>query len=172
MSEQEKEIITNTETADVQDASDDTQQQPQTMTDKLIALRQEWTQEVESLNEGLKNLAEVDHTLNIIYTKRQKAVDLYYGTLGVLHKQMRNYKQQYANLYNTIKSGQYNGMRYGSDTAINTQIDAQLIELKEVIDELKDFTDFMWETVKSMDGIQYAINSKIKVYELMNGLKF
>ena len=146
--------------------------QQQTMTDKLIALRQEWTQEVETLNDSMKNLAEVDHMMNIIYTKRQKAVDLYYGTLGVMNKQLRNYKQQYAALFNSFKTGQQNGIRYSSDSAINTQIEAQLIDLKEIIDELRNFTDFMWETVKSIDGIQYAINSKIKIYELMNGLKF
>ena len=154
---------------ETQDASKQTQP---TMSDKLIALRQEWTQEVETLNDNMKNLAEVDHMMNIIYTKRQKAVDLYYGTLGVMNKQLRNYKKQYAALFNSYKTGQQNGIRYGSDTSINTQIEAQLIDLKEIIDELRNFTDFMWETVKTIDGIQYAINSKIKIYELMNGLKF
>lgn len=161
-----------TDNADVQNDSQQDSQQPQTMTDKLIALRQEWTSEVEALNENMKNLAQVDHVINIIYTKRQKAVDLYYGTLGVMHKQLRVYKQQYAGLYNSYKSGQQNGLRYGSDTAISTQIEAQLNDYKEIIDQLKDFTDFMWETIKSIDGIQYAIGHKIKVYELMNGVKF
>ena len=102
-----------------------TSQQPQpTMSDKLIALRQEWTQEVETLNDNMKNLAEVDHMMNIIYTKRQKAVDLYYGTLGVMNKQLRNYKKQYAALFNSYKTGQQNGIRYGSDTSINTQMDS------------------------------------------------
>ena len=86
----------------------------------------------------------------------------------VMHKQLRLYKQ-HAGLYNSYKSGQQNGLRYGSDTAIATQIEAQLNDYKEVIDQLKDFTDFMWETIKSIDGIQYAIGHKIKVYELMNG---
>ena len=44
---EENNNITNNaeEQTDVQDA-----QQPQTMADKLIALRQEWTAEVEALN--------------------------------------------------------------------------------------------------------------------------
>ena len=75
--------------------------QPLTMADKLAALRQEWTSEIESLNEQLKSLPTVDKLLNVVYTKRQKAVDLYYATMGVLNKQLRAYKQQYANIYNT-----------------------------------------------------------------------
>ena len=59
-----------TDNADVQNDSQQDSQQPQTMADKLIALRQEWTSEVEALNENMKNLAQVDHVINIIYTKR------------------------------------------------------------------------------------------------------
>ena len=100
-----------------------------------------------------------------------KAVDLYYATMGVLNKQLRAYKQQYANIYNTLKLGG-NNIRYTNESAINTQIEAQLIEQKAVIDELKLFTDFMWETVKSIDGIQFAVSNKIKIHEILNGLKF
>ena len=145
--------------------------QPLTMADKLAALRQEWTSEIESLNEQLKSLPTVDKLLNVVYTKRQKAVDLYYATMGVLNKQLRTYKQQYANIYNTLKLGG-NNIRYTNESAINTQIEAQLIEQKAVIDELKLFTDFMWETVKSIDGIQFAVSNKIKIHEILNGLKF
>lgn len=161
---QQEEIIKEEQTSE--------EQQPKTMTDKLIALRQEWTKEVEDMNDNMKNLAQVDHLMNVIYTKRQKAVDLYYGTLGVFNKQVRQYKQQYAVLFNNFKTGQQNGIRYSSDSSIDRQIEAQLIERKEIIDELKNFTDFMWETIKTIDGVQYAINSKIKIYELMNGVKF
>ena len=113
----------------------------------------------------------MDKLLNVVYTKRQKAVDLYYATMGVLNKQLRAYKQQYANIYNTLKLGG-NNIRYTNESAINTQIEAQLIEQKAVIDELKLFTDFMWETVKSIDGIQFAVSNKIKIHEILNGLKF
>ena len=59
------------------------QSQPATMSEKLIALRQQWTAEVEEMNRGLKDIVSTEHLLNRIYTKRQKAVDLYYGTYGV-----------------------------------------------------------------------------------------
>jgi hypothetical protein len=146
-------------------------QQPDTFEEKLIRLRTEWSNEVENLNAELKDLASLDSLLNVVYTKRQTAVDVYYATISVLNKQMREYKKQYANIYNNLKLGQ-NGIRYTNEQSINVQCEAQLSDQLAIINELKTFTDFMWETVKSIDGIQYAISNKIKIYELMHSVKF
>lgn len=139
--------------------------------DKLIEMRQEWTKKVETLNADMKNPATLDHLLNVVYTERQNAVDLYYATKNTFDKQLRGYKQQYAAIYNSFKMGA-NGIRYTNETAIQTQCEAQLTDLREIIEQLKNFIDFMWETIKSIDGLQYAISSKIKIYEILNGLKF
>ena len=147
------------------------QQQPGKISDKLVELRTEWTAEVESLNAELKTLPKLNDLLNVIYIKRQKAVDLYYGMMGVMQKQNREYRAQYADMYNKLKAGQ-NGIRYTNDSAISVQIDAQLINKKEIIDELKIFTDFMWETIKSIDNLIYGLNTKVKIYEMMHGVKF
>ena len=72
------------------------QQQPGKISDKLVELRTEWTTEVESLNAELKTLPKLNDLLNVIYIKRQKAVDLYYGMMGVMQKQNREYRAQYA----------------------------------------------------------------------------
>lgn len=150
---------------------DNQQQQPMTLEDKLTTLRQEWTAEIEQLNEGLKNLPALDSLLNIIFTKRQKAVDAYYGTYNILSKQNLAYKTKYAELYNKLKSGA-NGIRYTNESSISDQCNAQLSDEVSVISQLRAFTDFMSETIKTIDGLQYAVSSKIKLYELMNGLKF
>ena len=149
------------------------QQQPQqqmSLEDKLIEMRQEWTKKVEELNADMKNLASLDHLLNIVFTERQRAVDLYYATKSTLDKQLLIYKQKYATIYNNMKLGT-NEIRYTNESAIQTQCEAQLTDLRAVIDELKNFIDFMWETVVSINGLQFAISSKIKIYEIMNGLK-
>ena len=142
------------------------------ISDKLVALRMEWTSEIEALNEELRTLPKLNDLLNTIYIKRQKAVDLYYGMMSVMQKQNREYRLQYADLYNKLKTGQQNGLRYTNDSAISVQIDAQLIAKKEIIDELKTFTDFMWETIKSIDNLIYGVNTKVKIYEMMHGVKF
>ena len=139
--------------------------------DKAMKLRQYWTEEVQKLNTYLKDIPSIDHLINIVYTKRQEVVDNYYASLSVYNKQLRIYKQNYAQLYNNIKSGS-NGIRYTSDQSIEKQIDAHLIAQREVLDELKTLTEFLWETVKTIDGIQYAVGHKIKIHEIMNGIKF
>ena len=147
------------------------QQQAATMADKLIALRQQWTSEIESMNNALANIASVEKLLNTVYTKRQKAVDLYYGTYGVYNTQLRIYKSQYAQIYNNLKSGQ-NNIRYTNETSINIQIESQLAQQKEIVDDLKTFCDFVWETVRTIDNIIFGINQKVKIVEIQNGLKF
>ena len=56
------------------------------ISDKLVALRMEWTSEIEALNEELRTLPKLNDLLNTIYIKRQKAVDLYYGMMSVMQK--------------------------------------------------------------------------------------
>lgn len=147
------------------------QQQPVTMSDKLIALRQQWTAEIESMNNSLRDIVSVDKLLNSVYTKRQKAVDLYYGTFSVYQAQLRIYKNQYAQIYNNLKAGQ-NNIRYTNETSINIQIESQLAQQKEIVDDLKTFCDFVWETVRTIDNIIFGINQKVKIMEIQNGLKF
>lgn len=147
------------------------QSQPATMSEKLIALRQQWTAEVDEMNRGLKDIVSTEHLLNQIYTKRQKAVDLYYGTYGVYNAQLRLYKYQYAQIYNNLKTGQ-NNIRYTNETSINIQIESQLSQQKEIIDDLKNFCDFVWETVKTIDNLIFGIRQKVEIAKIQNGLKF
>lgn len=146
------------------------QQKPMTFEDKVVELRTTWTAKIEELNGYMKSPATLDHLMNVIFLERQQAVNLYYGTKDTLDKQLRVYKAKYAGLYNQLKQGK-NGIRYTNESAIQTQIEAELAQDLVIINELKNLIDFMWETVKSIDGIQYSINNKIKVYEILEGLK-
>jgi hypothetical protein len=146
------------------------QNQPLTLEDKLTNLRQEWTSEIEVLNQQLNNLPSLDALLNVIYTKRQKAVDVYYGTYNIMSKQNLAYKVKYADWYNKLKLGA-NGIRYTNESSISDQCNAQLVDEVAVITQLKAFCEFMQETIKTLDGLQYAISSKIKIHEMLNGLK-
>jgi hypothetical protein len=141
------------------------------MSEKLIALRQQWTSEVEELNSCLKDIVSTEHLINVVFTKRQKAVDLYYGTFGVYNTQLRIYKNQYAQIYNNLKAGQ-NNIRYTNETSINIQIESQLSQQKEIVDDLKNFCDFVWETVKTIDSLIFGIRHKVEIAKIQNGLKF
>lgn len=142
--------------------------QPMSFSERLISIKQEWTTEIEKLNEEMKSLPSLNDMLNVIYTRRQKIVDLYYGTMTVLRKQTRTYTQSYANIYNQLKLNSQ--IRY-TETVLATQVEAQLIDQKAIIDDLKVFTDFLYDTMKTLDNMIYGVNNKIRIYELMNGLK-
>src|SRR5574344_3138935 len=78
---------------------------PTTLSDRLIKLREVWTKEVADLNNEMKSPATMDNLINVIYSKRQDAVNLYFGTMSALNKQLRIYKSNYAGLYNQLKQG-------------------------------------------------------------------
>lgn len=142
-----------------------------TLDEKLAELQDAWTETVKNLNEQMKTINTIDGLLNEVYTKRQEAVDLYYGTYKILAKQTREYRSNAAVIYNNIKTGA-NNIRYTNENAINMQIESQLSDKKDIIDVMTSFTNFMKDTIQTIDNIIYGINSKIKVYEMMNGLKF
>lgn len=138
---------------------------------KLSAFQDKWTDSIKDLNVQMKSLPTLADMMNEVYMKRQDAIDVYYGTMKILSARTRDYKSKAAVIYNAIKSGQ-NGLRYSNESAINIQIEARLSAEKEVIDLLTNFTNFMKETIQTIDNIIYGINSKIKIHELINGLKF
>lgn len=137
----------------------------------LSNLQDKWTDIIKQLNEQMKTLPELDTMMNEVYMKRQEALDLYYGTMKIQSARTRDYKNKAAIIYNALKGGQ-NGLRYTNEAAITMQIEAKLSAEKECIDLLSNFTNFMKETVQTIDNIIYGINAKIKIYEMINGLKF
>lgn len=134
-------------------------------------LQDKWTEIIKRLNEQMKTLVTVDGLLNEVYIKRQESVDLYFGMSKILADRQRDYKCKAAAQYNFFKSGQ-NGLRYTNEAAITIQIESRLSAEKECIDTLVNFTAFMKETTQTIDNIIYGINNKIKIHELINGMKY
>lgn len=159
-------IKDNVELSNEENSSENT-----TLESKLSAFQDKWTDSIKDLNVQMKSLPTLADMMNEVYMKRQDAIDVYYGTMKILSARTRDYKSKAAVIYNAIKSGQ-NGLRYTNESAINIQIEARLSAEKEVIDLLTNFTNFMKETIQTIDNIIYGINSKIKIHELINGLKF
>ena len=137
----------------------------------LIKLQDKWTETIKELNEKMKNINSIDELLNYIYTKRQEAIDLYYGIIKIQSGRTRDYKIKAATIYNNLKMGQ-NGLRYTNESSINIQIESRLSVEKECIDLLVNFTNYMKDTIQTIDNMIYGINQKIKIYEMLNGLKF
>lgn len=149
-----------------------TQQLPLTLEEQLNEHRNKWTNEITSLNEMMKTLPKVNDLLGIVYMKRQEAVDYYHSMNTVILKQMREYKRQSLNMFNTIKISGYNGVRLPNDSAIQKVVEIELIDEKSIIDLLTNHNNFIKESIATIDNLIYGINQKIKLGEILNGLKF
>lgn len=142
----------------------------QTIQDKLQDIQNDWSDKVRGLNEKMKDLAGLDSLLNVVYSERQNIVEYYSNLMVTMSKLTREYTRKYAEYYNKLKLGE-KGIKYTNESALNTQIEAQLTEDKEPIQLLNAHIEFVKDTIKNIDGIIFGINNKIKVYELMNGIK-
>ena len=120
----------------------------------------------------MKTLPKVNDLLGIVYMKRQEAVDYYHSMNTVILKQMREYKRQSLNMFNTIKISGYNGVRLPNDSAIQKVVEVELIDEKSIIDLLTNHNNFIKESIATIDNLIYGINQKIKLGEILNGLKF
>ena len=149
-----------------------TQPQQPTLEDKLNEDRNKWTNEITSLNEMMRTLPKVNDLLSIIYMKRQEAVDYYHSMNTVILKQLRVYKQQSLDMSNKIKLQGYNGVRIPNDSGIQKIVEANLADEKSIIDLLTNHNNFIKETISTIDNLIYGINQKIKLGEILNGLKF
>ena len=147
-------------------------QQPETLEQKLIHHRENWTNEIKELNEKMKTLPKLDELLTIIYAKRQDAVDYYHSMNNVILKQMREYKKMSNDMFNNIKVNGYNGLRMPNDTAITRCVESELMDKKSVIDLLTNHNNYIKETITTIDNLIYGINQKIKLGEILNSLKF
>ena len=146
-------------------------QKQNSLENSLTNLQDKWADIIKSLNERMKDLKSIDGLMNEVYLKRQEAIDLFYGTAKILSKQTRDYKTKASSIYLALKSGS-SGIRYTNESAINLQIESQLTAEKESVDLLDNFCKYMKDTISTIDNIIYGINNKIKVFEMMNGLKF
>ena len=75
-------------------------------------------------------------------------------------------------MFNNIKINGYNGMRFTTDQSIARQVEVDLQDKKELIDLLVSQNAFIKETISTIDNIIYAIKDKIKIKEMLNGMKF
>ena len=141
------------------------------LADQLSEHRNKWTEEITNLNDMMKTLPKVNELLNIIYAKRQEAVDYYYSMNVVILKQTKEYKQQALDMSNKIKLSGYKDLKV-NDSQINKIVEAELSEKKSIIDLLSNHNNYMKDTIQTIDNLIYGINNKIRLGEILNGIKF
>lgn len=142
---------------------------PQTLEDYILTHQQQWSAIIADLNGKMKHFADLADLQNVIYSRRQDALDYYFGMLSKISSLSRDYKLKYSQKYNYYKTQAQ--IRYSSEAAINAQIDSDLKDDKYQIELLDQHTKYMLETIKTIDSIIYAINNRIRIEELINQVK-
>ena len=142
---------------------------PQTLEDYILEHQQKWSTLMTELNSKMKNFADLPDLQNVIYSRRQDALDYYFGMLSKISALTREFKTKYSQKYNYYKTQAQ--IRYSSEAAINAQIDADLRDDKYQIELLDQHAKYMLETIKTIDSIIYAINNRIRIEELINQVK-
>lgn len=142
---------------------------PSTLEEYLNNHQQKWTSVITELNSKIKNFADLPDLQNVIYAKRQDAVDYYFGILSKVSSLSREYKAKYSERYNFYKTQAQ--IRYASEAALNSQIASDLRNEKYQIELLEQHSKYMGETIKTLDNVIFAITNRIKIEELLNGVK-
>ncbi len=140
-----------------------------TLEDYITEHQAQWSNIINEMNSKMKNFADLPDLQNIVYSKRQDALDYYFGLLSKISYLTRDYKSKYSQKYNYYKTQAQ--IRYSSEAAINAQIDADLKDDKYQIELLDQHAKYMLETIKTIDSIIYAINNRIRIEELINQVR-
>jgi len=147
----------------------DNTNKPETLEDYILFHQQQWAAVISDMNSKIKNFADLIDLQNVIFAKRQDALDYYFGILSKVSNLSREYKVKYSQKYNYYKTQAQ--IRYSSEAAINAQIDSDLKDEKYQIELLDQHTKYMLETIKTIDSLIFAINNRIKIEELINQVK-
>lgn len=145
----------------------------QEIENKFSDRREYWMQWIDQMSKSLKSIDSVINLQSEVYIKRQEAVENYHSLAATVAKWSKKYKEDSARLYKEIrlmKTAQgASTFMFTNETAIREQIDAQLSDDKYLIMILESHLGYLDNTIKTIDGIIYAINNRIKIEEIKIG---
>ena len=140
-----------------------------TLEDYILEHQNKWSTIISEFSTKMKKFSDLIVLQNEVYASRQNALDYYFGLLAKISQLSKTYKQQYATIYNQLKTSSQ--IRYSSEAAINAQIASSLSELTYKSELLENHAKYMQETIKTIDSLIYAITNRIKIEELIQGVK-
>ena len=140
---------------------------------KFDERRNYWFTWIQDMNESLRKTETIVNLQATIFTKRQEALENYHSLSSTLAKRVKIYKEKSANLYKEIrlmKTAQgASTFMFTNEGAIREQIDAILSDEKYLIDIMESHLNYLDNTIKTIDGIIFAISNRIKLEEIKLG---
>lgn len=135
--------------------------------------REYWMQWVNKMSEYLKEMDKLTELQGEIYTRRQEALDNYHELTVILATLTKEYKKIYAEKYKTLRVEKIvpgsPTLLYGTEKALNTKIESELSDDKYLIDIIDSHISYLDGTLKTIDGIIYSINNRIRIEEIKIG---
>lgn len=135
--------------------------------------RSYWMEWISDMNKCLKDMDSLVTLQSNVYVKRQEALDNYHTLAATLAKWTKSYKEHYAAMYKDIRmmktSQGATTYMFPTESAIKDQIEAKLSDEKYLVDIMCSHLEYLDGTIKSIDGIIYAIQNRIKIEEIKIG---
>ena len=149
------------------------EQPRKTLEEQLVEQRAYWYSWINELTKGLKYMDKLPDLQVEVFSRRQEALDQYHSFAAKLAALTKRYKENYAKLYTEIRPMKLapgtTAMMYSTERAINDQIEARLSADKYTIELVESYMNYMDSTIKTIDGIIYAITNRIKIEEIKIG---
>ena len=149
------------------------EQRVKLLEDTFTQRREYWMNWITEMSKCLKHMDKLADLQVEIYSRRQEALENYHTLSNILAKRTKLYKERCAQIYNSLRplkvSPGSTTFMYGTERAINDQIEAQLSSDKYNIDLTESQMSYMDGTIKTIDGIIYSINNRIKIEEIKIG---
>lgn len=134
--------------------------------EEFIANKQSyWANKVKELNDKFKTISLLSDLTTEIYMTRQDLQEYHKSMLMKCAGLNREYKKRYAELYNSYKTASQ--IKYTSDQAINAQIAAQLADFNYTMELMNHHTNYIDETIKTVDNLIYGIKNRIDIEQLL-----
>ena len=141
-------------------------EQKETNLEEFIAKKQSyWSSKIKELNEKFKTIPSLSNLTTEIYTTRQDLQEYHKSMLMKCASLNREYQKKYAELYNSYKTTSQ--IKYTSDQAINAQIAAQLADFNYTMELMNHHSNYIEETIKTIDNLIYGIKSRIDIEQLL-----
>lgn len=139
--------------------------QEQSLEQFILSRQQQWSDKIKDINKKFKTILELQDVLCDIYSLRQDIEDYRKQVLVKCAALSRDYKKRYAELYNAYKTNSQ--IKYNSDAAINSQIAAQLADITYTMDLMNHHSDFLSESIKTIDSLIFGIKHRIDIENLL-----
>jgi len=128
--------------------------------------REDWTSKVSEMAERLRDIYSLGDLLTDLYSQRQIALEYSHTLMGHMTKINKIYREKKVERFD-FYTRQYD-IRLDKDPK-NDRIAADLTDIVERRELLQNHLDYMRETIRTVDGLCYAVKHRMELEQYKRG---